>query len=326
MPPLTVAAYNARIAQLSSSSGTGTASQATSVTSSADASPSGSSPTSSMSSVKPPPIPSTVASEVPSDLVALARELKAGIAAARELKSAQIGFKDFRLGTSLKTDGTPKGTTGCKLAEDFSPSANPSMSEQTLAASRARWWPIVGDLKVCTATTTVFEKQASVTYYTLGADEVIAKIILKAANADLPGITAALSKTLGAPKESSKTKSGNEVREEVRKAAREECDNPNIPMPPQKLQQCYDTVEYRTGLRMQMLPPDGIVATNRMWSPQGAQVVYTQVNTIDPTEVVFFASSLINPQQQVVDGLTKDIGSQNDKARKAEEEKKAKDF
>jgi hypothetical protein len=75
-----------------------------------------------------------------------------------------------------------------------------------------------------------------------------------------------------------------------------------------------------------MLPPDGIVATNRMWSPQGAQVVYTQVNTIDPTEVVFFASSLINPQQQVVDGLTKDIGSQNDKARKAEEEKKAKDF
>ena len=200
------------------------------------------------------------------------------------------------------------------------------MSEQTLAASRARWWPIVGDLKVCTATTTVFEKQASVTYYTLGADEVIAKIILKAANADLPGITAALSKTLGAPKESSKTKPVNELREEVRKAAREECENPNIPMPPQNLQQCYDTVEYRTGLRMKMLPPDGIVATNRMWSPQGAQVVYTQVNTIDPTEVVFFASSLINPQQQVVDGLTKDIGSQNDKARKAEEEKKAKDF
>jgi hypothetical protein len=243
-----------------------------------------------MSSVKPPPTPSTVASEVPPDLVAIAGEFKAGLVAARALKSAQIGFKDFRLGVSVKTDGKPKDTTNCKVLENFPSGAMPGVSEETLKTLRARWWLATsGDMKECTATTTVLDKPAAVTYYTVSTDDVIVKIVLKAATADVLDIAAVLSKTLGAPKEENKTTSGKELREVVHKAQQAVCDNPGIPMPPQDLQKCYSTVDYRTDLQLQMLPA-AIVVAKREWVLEGAYVGYMAVNTIDPTEISFFAT------------------------------------
>ena len=272
--------------------------------------------------------------EVPSDLLALRGQIDAAVAATKQLKSAQIGFKDFRLGTSIKSDGAPKGAGSCQAAFEFSPEKMTMLSKQTVEVVRSRWLPVLDGIKTCTATTTVFEKPVVVTYLYAGDDEIMWKFSFKSANEDLPGITAAISKTLGAPKETIERSSIAQVRANTLKATREECDNEramlakmgNTAQP--EIDKCYKSVESRTDIKMATsnLPPEGIVATQRVWLPAGAIVNYVSANTMDQTEVFFYATSMFSTVKQAVETMGNDIDKINNKSRKEEENKKAKRF
>jgi len=271
----------------------------------------------------------SIAGDIPSDLTAFQSEVSSAFEATRQLKSKQIGFKDFRLGNSVQTDGVPKGTTSCSSQAAF------DFSAENMEALRSRWLPLVGTFKLCNATTTVLEKHVSVVYLVGGVDGVIVSITLKSSTEDLPAITAALSKTLGEPKEKIEKKSVAQIREDVVKINKQECDNMRAQVPGASattpaVQQCNSSVEARADAKMAIvsmrLPREGLVSTTREWLPEGAQVAYASVNTQDETDIKFNSLATSKVIKEAADTIAKEAGSQDQKLKKEEENKRAKDF
>ena len=327
------AAYNDRIAQLSAKVDQGSPPPPLSVSSPANPNPPSGTVTSGMPSARSSE-PVTTVSDAPSDLTALDREIEAGLAATQQLEGKQVGFKDFRLGNSMTVNGNPKGTSSCRAIVDFSPEKNLGIQRQALEAFRARWFPIIGTFKECSATTTVFENQVSVTYSIAGRSGTIFYIHFEAPNQDLPGIAAALSKRLGAPKETISRQPISEVRQVVLKQTREECDNMrsvltnmgNTAQP--EIDKCYKSVEARTDIKMGMskFPPEGIVKTIRDWSQEGVNVGYMSLNIEDEGKVQFISTAMNGAMKQALEAMKKEFSNLEEKTKKGEDDRKARDF
>lgn len=285
-----------------------------------------------VSAAASPPVMSTHVGPVPADLQPLADQMADELSVLKQLRPKQIGFKDFRLGRSMVAEGKPAGTGQCARKPDFSAGANKGVPPETLDYLRGRWTPVFVDNITCSASTTVLEKPATVMFDVRGPEQTIVDIVLTVARQDLSTISDLLSKSLGAPKDSSLTLTKDQVRAEIEKNVLKVCDDsrPNVrdrtELTDQQYAMCRGQVPGRVELAMVNVPLEGVITTARTWSTDGVVVSYTSVNTQPQANIAFYRSAGIELNNKATAEIKKEIQQRESLAKTNEEAKKAKDF
>jgi uncharacterized protein len=328
-----VDAYNARIAQLSSApAGPDSPSGPVGISSR----PTIPSSTSSQISptVQPIPVAEPSSSTTLDDLSSLKAEKQSSVSSVRKLISKQIGFKDFRLGKSVATTQEIPGFKDCSYGIQI-PEPSAGWNAQVIQTIHARWDPLIKDVVACNASTTVLEKPASVAMVLFGDDpQTVISITLTVDSADLQTISDLLSKTLGAPKNTTVTETVDQARAEIQQAEMKECEQigesfrNSSALASQEVARCHQQVPGRVLMRMTQVPVDGIVQHTRSWSVDGAEVGYSTINVGEhpTTTIQFNAIQGGATVSKLIDGLNKDLKDREAVARNAESAAKSKDF
>ncbi len=232
----------------------------------------------------------------------------------------------------MVAEGKPAGTGQCARKPDFSAGANKGVPPETLDYLRGRWTPVFVDNITCSASTTVLEKPATVMFDVRGPEQTIVDIVLTVARQDLSTISDLLSKSLGAPKDSSLTLTKDQVRAEIEKNVLKVCDDsrPNVrdrtELTDQQYAMCRGQVPGRVELAMVNVPLEGVITTARTWSTDGVVVSYTSVNTQPQANIAFYRSAGIELNNKATAEIKKEIQQRESLAKTNEEAKKAKDF
>ncbi len=241
------------------------------------------------------------------------------------ITSRNIGFKEFRLG--MPASGSPQpGSISCEPLFSFAKKLNPQFTAANLAVLKNQYGATTGEIRKCTATTTVFYDPAKVYYLTAGTKRVIYSIQLNFPWKDHSLFVTAITNMLGvAPVTKRVSRSRAQMLALYKKRAIANCG----PSKPQnwELPGCQPKrINAEILLTMMMLPKNGLITLKSVWNAPGVEVSYAGTNIKPKGDAIFVDTALFGAVRGDLDSGIAEMKSLIAADRTAKLKKKSSDF